>query len=313
MKAFRYILADYSDRPRPKYDVCPGCGKREFIPYLDTQTGEVLADGSGKCERVTQCGWHKRGWQDEQPATRKPEREPPGPNMIPQTEVAPTLERMIANNTLAAALFAMRIKITRIKEVFNRYKVGTWKHGECVFWLHDFAGICRSGKIMRYNENAGRTGKPNWAHIVLNLEKFDLKPTLFGEHLLADNKTATVGLVESEKTALMLSMFPNWLTDDDGAPYIWVSVGGLQNFTEGASRRLWTLNGRKVDVYPDLNAIESWGDCMGPLRESIGFKGKVVEWWECDGVPELLETVTDAHKADPADVILARIKQTLAR
>jgi hypothetical protein len=57
----------------------------------------------------------------------------------------------------------------------------------------------------------------SWAHSELKLHDFRLKQCLFGEHLLK-NSSSPVMLVESEKTAVVMSHF---IPD-----YIWLATGG---------------------------------------------------------------------------------------
>ena len=66
-----------------------------------------------------------------------------------------------------------------------------------------------------------------WAHAELKLADFHLVQCLFGEHLLREKPTATVGLVESEKTALVMTHFMPDL--------LWLATGGKDGcFNENA-------------------------------------------------------------------------------
>ena len=53
----RYELKPYrtpSDRL-----TCPSCGhRREFSPYIDAETGEILHPSVGRCNREKSCGYH---------------------------------------------------------------------------------------------------------------------------------------------------------------------------------------------------------------------------------------------------------------
>ena len=64
---------------------------------------------------------------------------------------------------------------------------------------------------MYYNAETGhRVKEPqafvSWAHSELKLQDFHLKQCLYGEHLLK-NSSSPVMLVESEKTAVVMSHF----------------------------------------------------------------------------------------------------------
>lgn len=76
-------------------------------------------------------------------------------------------------------------------------------------------GRCRTGKIMMYNPETGHRikdpeipGRVTWVHSVMKKAgllpaEWELSQCLFGEHLLALYPGKPVGLVESEKTAVI--------------------------------------------------------------------------------------------------------------
>lgn len=53
MKNYRYIL-DKSSRKFP----CPGCLKKTFVKYIESETGEYIAGNFGKCDREANCSTH---------------------------------------------------------------------------------------------------------------------------------------------------------------------------------------------------------------------------------------------------------------
>jgi hypothetical protein len=67
---------------------------------------------------------------------------------------------------------------------------------------------------------------------------------LFGEHLLID-KTKPVAIVESEKTAVIASVYL--------PQFIWVAVGSLTNLN---AEKCNVLKGRTVTLFPDLNGFD---------------------------------------------------------
>ena len=183
---------------------------------------------------------------------------------------------------------------------FETYRVGTTKKRETIFWQIDKGGGVRAGKIMRYKEDGHRDKSSfgTWAHALLKergtiSEGWTLTQCLFGEHLLTQRRFDVVGLVESEKTALIASIcFPE---------LVWVAVGGASNFNE---QRLKPLFGRKVLVYADLDKADEWEQRAEELRG----KGYDVELAE-----EFQQLATDKDRADKCDIADALIREAKAR
>ncbi len=75
-----------------------------------------------------------------------------------------------------------------------------------------------------------------------------MKQCLFGEHLLADSSSSakTVAIVESEKTALVATLF---IPD-----FIWLATGGMHECFN--SEAMQVLQGREVILFPDIKATE---------------------------------------------------------
>lgn len=114
---------------------------------------------------------------------------------------------------------------------------------------------------MCYNAETGhRVKEPqafvSWAHSELKLQDFHLKQCLFGEHLLK-NSSSPVMLVESEKTAVVMSHF---IPD-----YIWLATGGKNGCFN--SEAMQVLKSREVTLIPDLGATEQWKEKSALLSE----------------------------------------------
>ena len=95
--------------------------------------------------------------------------------------------------------------VGNLSERFNIGSSKYWK-GSTVFWQIDEKEKVRSGKIILYDKTSGkRTKNITWVHSVLKLKKFNLKQCLFGLHQLNNFPDHIIGIVESEKTAIIIS------------------------------------------------------------------------------------------------------------
>jgi hypothetical protein len=117
---------------------------------------------------------------------------------------------------------------------------------------------------MLYNPTTGKRVKNlelpvYWVHKALKQPEFELKQCLFGEHLLFD-KTKPVAIVESEKTAVIASVYL--------PQFIWVAVGSLTNLN---AEKCSILKGRNVTLFPDLNGFDKWNNKATELSQIAKF------------------------------------------
>jgi hypothetical protein len=272
---YRYHLEKYAGR-RTRH-TCPGCGKRhEFTRYVDTETGQHLADHVGKCNRMNKCGYHYKPGQyfAEHPGRRGQEADwmqselwktaytpPPAPpvDYLPADVMRATQKHFERNNLCRylAKLFGWE----KAQELAAAYQIGTSKKfttagGFAVaFWQIDRAGAIRQCKVMGYDPETGRRIKEPYSQVAfigkqIAGEAANLAQCFFGEHLLADRPAAPVCIVESEKTALIAAgCLPK---------YIWLATGGKNGCRWTEKAAYTALEGRKVTLYPDLGAYDLW-------------------------------------------------------
>ena len=151
------------------------------------------------------------------------------------------------------------IPSSAIDRIIADYRLASTPDQAIIFLQIDQDNQCRTGKIMQYNPSTGhrikdpdKPGRINWLHSILKRRKqlppdWQLTQCLFGEHLLPQHQDKTVALVESEKTAIICSaMMPQ---------YLWLATGGKSGLT---SERLSSLKGRKIIVFPDIDAFKDW-------------------------------------------------------
>ena len=265
MSEHKYILEPYKGMNTRYRCPAPNCGKgKTFSLYIDTETREHIHLTVGRCNRESNCGHHytpKQYFQDnnisfDTPQTKayKPRPVAPQPksvSFIPVEVFKASLKAHEANYFVQFLTNLFGVEIA--SQLVSRYFIATSKHwnGSTVFWQLDTKGKVRTGKIMLYNPITGKRVKEpfnhiNWVHKALKKPQFELRQCLFGEHLLID-KTKPVAIVESEKTAVIASVyFPQ---------FIWVAVGSLTNLN---AEKCSILRGRTVTLFPDLNGFDKW-------------------------------------------------------
>lgn len=274
MKEYRYTLEPYKT-PSSRY-TCPSCGeKRKFSRYVDNETSQHLADHVGRCDREVNCGYHytpKMYFQD------NPERVTNSCTPIPQKkQLPPKPASLISSDIFRKSLTGFRknnfvtylhslFNDTIVNDLINKYCVGTSKYwpGAVVFWQVDIHGNVRAGKIMQYNSETGHRVKTpfnhiSWVHSVLKITEYNLQQCFFGEHLIGLNPDLPIAVVESEKTAIIASVyFPQ---------FIWIATGGKH----GCKWTSWdiskVLKGRKVVLWPDINAFQDWENKTAQLKQ----------------------------------------------
>lgn len=296
----RYILEPYTG-PASRH-ACPECGRAgAFARYIDTATGQPLADNVGRCNREDSCGYHyKPGqyFQDHpdkgQPYTppqrtksRRLFREwtPPQPlesytipaatlNAVMKAEKEADKKRLASQRRGGPSnldIYLCRVLGTdRYKAVRKAYRLRSYRRA-AVFWYIDREGRYRTGKRMYYNEDGHRAKDwpPSYMHSLLKAQGWlpdgwKLRRCLFGEHLLQARPAAPVALVESEKTALICAaLCPG---------PVWLAAGGKHYLNADTCA---ALRGRSVIAYPDLGAFEEWQGKLADLARRIGFAVEV--------------------------------------
>ena len=265
MTDYRFSLQKYK---RGSKLSCPQCGKKQcFVRYIDCQ-GEIrFPDYVGRCDHEQSCAYHytPADYFHDNPTLPDSrdynwtESRKPKPCLIPPTSY---IDRQLMEQTLTNyAMNPLYIYLSSLlgrdetKRIFQLYQVGSSKKwgGSTVFWQVDWQGRVRTGKIMLYDSATGhRIKEPrsyvSWVHTELNLQDYYLKQCLFGEHLLSENPTKSVAIVESEKSALIAT---HYMPD-----FIWLATGGMHGCFKADVVNV--LKDRAVMLCPDLGATEIW-------------------------------------------------------
>ena len=260
---------------------CPSCQQKDktFSLYIDTATGEHIHPAVGRCNRESNCGHHytpKQYFQDSnisfdthQPKAYKPlpvAFQPKPVSFIPVEVFKASLNPTAFETNHFVQFLIHLFGVEVASQLVSRYFIATSKHWNVatVFWQIDTQGKVRTGKIMLYSPTTGKRVKEpfnriSWAHKALKQAVFELRQCLFGEHLLID-KTKPVAIVESEKTAVIASVYL--------PQFIWVAVGSLSNLH---AEKCSVLNGRTVTLFPDLNGFDKWSSKAKELSRIANF------------------------------------------
>jgi hypothetical protein len=156
------------------------------------------------------------------------------------------------------------------------------------FWQIDDKEKIHACKIMQYDRHTGkRIKKPynhiNWLHNAVKEPNFNLYQCLFGLHGVKEDYQKTIAIVESEKTAIIMSIF---IPD-----YIWLATGSKQNLKFDL---LKPIKKRNIVLFPDKGEYINWLNKATTLN-AIGFK---------IAVSELIEQTNFENGFDLADYYL---------
>lgn len=204
---------------------------------------------------------------------------PPPPEIAPTFHSLELLDQMYCNTPQIDNLTEfLKIHFTE-SDVFtamqNYFITGTnhfWNNST-IFWQIDQQERVHAGKIMQYDKHTGkRLKKPynhiNWVHNAIKTNSFKLSQCLFGLHRVNEDYLKTVAIVESEKTAFIMSIF---IPD-----YIWLATGSKQNLK---FELLKTIKKRNIVLFPDVGEYSILLDKATELN-AIGFKVEVSELLE---------------------------------
>ena len=235
--------------------ICPACGQRRFVPYVAAADGQTIATDEcgqavfGRCDRQDNCGYHRYPSHVSDGGIKVVEREPEQPLRFYPAAVE------IDPNTRLFTYVAGLVGLARALKAWSDYRIG--KDGErTVFWQIARDETVRAGKSIPYKADGHRDKTDpypaNWLH---KSKRFDglhegtaLQQCFFGEHLLNERPNDRVVIVESEKTAAVLS------TISDG--WVWLASGGAQGLKNDDKNK--ALEGREVWLLPDNGQYWNW-------------------------------------------------------
>lgn len=291
---YRYIL-----QKNGKKHLCPECGKITFVRYIDSETGNVLPERYGRCDREVKCSYHLNpyknnygkeegnNYSDTRTAVKL--KAAPPVSFIPVEILKKTLkgyeENVFIRNLLYNVPFPFEIK--DIEQIIALYFLGTVIKGERAGAV-TFPFIDKNGKIRTIQAKQfdlmNHTIGTDFVHSIIERSHNDNEPKpdwlesyqknerkvscLFGEHLLKDHPYNPIALVEAPKTAIYGSLYfglPVNSTD-----FLWMAVYNLSSLNFD---KVQALQGRKVYLFPDLSkdgkAFNLWSSKARELSDKM--------------------------------------------
>jgi hypothetical protein len=276
------------DKSSKKF-ICPNCGKRTFVRFVETESGKYLAENFGRCDRESECRYYAHPFNEKMyfRAFKTPE-------IIPTSYISSEIMSKTENNYEENNFVKFLLKHFDVKQVgkaLEVYHIGTSKkwNGACVFWQIDNQNKIRTGKIMLYDKSNGKRIKEpynhvNWSHKVLKIEDFNLKQCLFGLHRIIVELNKPIAIVESEKTAIIMSLV--------SPDFVWMATGSKSNLKEEFMK---PLRKRKIILHPDYGEFDDWNKLVLNLKDK-GYK---------IAISDLLEKMKLKKGFDLADYYLA--------
>lgn len=233
--------------------ICPACGQRRFVPYVSTRDHRTLAGAEyGRCDRENNCGYHRY------PSEVPTDKSLPIVKIKKQQPIR--FHQAAVRTDYNTNLFVYAVRLLgyeKAKRVWDMYHISAFGSAT-VFWQISKGMEIRAGKAISYGTDGHRIkdyGYPVWwLHKCRQtagwFEGQELQQCFFGEHLLAheENKDKTVCIVESEKTAALMSAIEPDL--------VWLACGGSQNLKNDERNKV--LRGCNVRLCPDDGQYNHW-------------------------------------------------------
>ena len=254
------------DKSSKKF-ICPGCGKKRFVKYYNFTLNEYFQADYGRCDREISCGYNKPLTEYFKTNNLEYKWKPVEKSYIPPSKLDLKLivdyGKNYSDNNFVYFLNLL-FNVNSVQKIISDYYIGTSCHwrGATIFWQVDNLKKIRSGKIILYDKISGkRVKKPfnhiNWFHKTNKIENFNLSQCLFGLHLINKFPKKGICIVESEKTACIMSVI---------APEsIWIATGSLSNIN---TKLFAPLIEKNITFYPDtslpssknINCYEKWNE-----------------------------------------------------
>ncbi|WP_209399818.1 DUF6371 domain-containing protein [Pseudozobellia sp. WGM2] len=301
----RYIFEKGSKKYR-----CPNCGKKRFVRYIDTKSGDYLPKQFGRCDRESKCAYilnpykdgyakaiweqeqgNKIDWQPQRPKRTKKLLKEPKRAYIPFEVFNRTRDGYGQNNFIQNLLkrITFPFEVQDIEKVISLYHLGTvqngYRKGANTFPFIDAQGNVRAVQVKEFDEQ-NHTTRTDFLHSII--EKYysrNNKP--FPEWLVAYNKNdSKVSCLFGEHLLNKYPYNPIALVEapktaiygalyfgfpDKQTNFLWLAVYNLSSLNLNKCK---ALKGRNVYLFPDLSkdgkAFELWSTKATKIQKRLG-------------------------------------------
>jgi hypothetical protein len=196
----------YSLEKGSKKHLCPDCGKKRFVRFIDTTTGKYLPEQYGRCDRESKCSYHLSPyldgyansiWEQEQGNRSellnnwKPQRK----KAIPQPEPDPVFfdfetfkqtlqpERYEQNTFIQNLFYRVQFPfpVDEVKRVIELYRLGTvangYRAGANTFPFIDIKGNVRAVQVKQFDDQNHTIGT-DFLHSIIEKDRLRNKKPL---------------------------------------------------------------------------------------------------------------------------------------
>lgn len=272
----RYFDKETGEVLPEQYGRCDNEGKcgQELNPYKDGYSKMICDRENGlpaNAFKKNVC----LGYSEIQKISFVKQKEVKTPSFIPFEILAATRKGYEQNIFIQNLLHRIKFPLDTkdIEQAIKMYHLGTvckgYRAGAITFPFIDIRGNIRAIQAKQFDKT-NHTISTDFIHSILEkhytstskplpewlrryLENEKIVSCLFGEHLLNNYPANPIALVEAPKTAIVGTLYfglPN-----NPKNFLWLAVYNLSSLN---IEKCNVLQGRKVVLFPDLNAYDNW-------------------------------------------------------